>query len=258
MNRRSFLRYLALSGAMACPLCAAAARSANAAEKGHGWGYEGEHGPENWGGLKEDYAACSAGRQQSPIDLTEAVPADLADAPVSYQAMPLKILNNGHTVQCNAAPGSHVTLEGTKYELLQFHFHHPSEHAIDGKRFDMEAHFVHKSEAGVLSVLGVMIAPGAANKALAPVFEHMPTKQAEEREISGVKIAPADILPGDRAMFRYFGSLTTPPCSEGVNWMVLKTPIEASQEQIGKFAKAFPGNARPLQQRLRRFILGSA
>ncbi len=257
MNRRSVLRYLALSGAMACPLCAAAARSANAAEPG-GWGYEGEHGPEHWGGLEEDYAACSAGRQQSPIDLTGAVPADLADLSVSYKAMPLKVLNNGHTVQCNATAGGHVTLDGTKYELLQFHFHHPSEHAIDGRRFDMEAHFVHKSEAGVLSVLGVMIAPGAANKALAPVFEHMPTKPAEESEVSGVEVDAAAILPSDRSMFRYFGSLTTPPCSEGVNWIVLKTPIEASPEQIGKFAKAFPGNARPLQQRFRRFLPGSA
>ncbi len=258
MNRRSVLRYLALSGAMACPLCAAAGRAAHAAEKGQSWDYEGAQGPQHWGSLNEDYAACSAGRQQSPIDLTGAVPADLADTPVSYRAMPLKILNNGHSVQCNAAPGSHLMLDGTKYDLLQFHFHHPSEHAIDGRRFGMEAHFVHKSEAGTISVLGVMIASGAANKALAPVFDHLPMKPAEEREVSGVKVEPAAILPDDRRMFRYFGSLTTPPCSEGVNWIVLKTPVEASPEQIGKFAEAFPGNARPLQQRFRRFILGSA
>lgn len=256
MNRRSVLKYLTLSGAMACPLCAAAVETASATE-GHGWGYEGEGAPERWGELSPDYAACSAGTQQSPVDLTGTVEASLPDIPVDYRAMPLKILNNGHTVQCNAAAGSSITLDGTGYELLQFHFHHPSEHAIDGRRFDMEAHFVHKSAAGVLAVLGVMIAPGAENAALAPVFEAMPMGKAEEREIPGVKIEPARMLPGDRAHFRYFGSLTTPPCSEGVNWTVLRTPIEASSDQIGKFAKAFPGNARPLQQRMRRFLLQS-
>ena len=257
MDRRSLLRYLAVSGAMTCPICLAAAKSAGAASGGHAWGYEGKQGPEHWGELDAGYGTCSAGTQQSPIDLSGSVQANLADVPVSYWAMPLKILNNGHTVQCNAAPGSHILVEGVRYDLLQFHFHHPSEHAIEGKRFDMEVHFVHRSEAGALSVLGVMIASGTANEALGPVFDAMPMQEAKEREIEGVTIEPARILPRNRSLFRYFGSLTTPPCSEGVNWLVLKTPVEASPEQIGKFAQAFPGNARPLQELHRRFILHS-
>lgn len=257
MNRRSILKYLAVGGAAACPLCRYLAGDALAAEKGHRWGYAGDAGPEHWGSLSADYQSCSAGAQQSPIDLSGAVRAELSDVAVAYADMPLKILNNGHTVQCNAAPGSGIEVEGTRYELLQFHFHHPSEHTVDGKAFEMEAHFVHKSAAGTLAVLGVMIQPGQANAALAPIFEAMPMKMAEEREVAGLAIGPAQILPANRAHYRYFGSLTTPPCSEGVHWMVLKAPIEASTQQIARFAEAFPLNARPVQKRNRRFLLRS-
>ncbi|MBY0430110.1 MAG: carbonic anhydrase family protein, partial [Rhodospirillales bacterium] len=141
------------------------------------------------------------------------------------------------------------------YKLVQFHFHHPSEHLLSGKRFKMEAHFVHKAEDGRLAVLGVFIRPGAENAAYAPIFANMPEHEGPEKLIEGVKVNPADMLPAGRGYFRYMGSLTTPPCSEGILWSVFKDSLEASPAQIEKFAKLFPMNARPPQELNRRFLL---
>lgn len=146
---------------------------------------------------------------------------------------------------------------GTRYELLQFHLHHPSEHLLAGKGFDLECHLVHKSSAGALAVTGVFIRPGAVSAALKAFFDSMPGKAGPEVRV-GNAIDIAAIVPKNGGYFRYMGSLTTPPCSEGLTWTVHKQPVEASVEQIQKFAALFPNNARPVQKRNRRFLIDAS
>ncbi len=255
-TRRSILGFAA--ALTACPLCSI--RSARAADDHHGtshWSYEGDTGPAHWGALSPEYRACSLGTQQTPIDLQGAIEAQVGALDIAYQTMPLTILNNGHTIQVNTPPGSKLTIDGTAYELFQFHFHHPSEHLLAGKHFEMELHLVHRAAAGGLAVLGVLITPGAANPALAPIWAAMPPHEAPPRTIPDSTIEPARLLPADRTYFRYMGSLSTPPCTEGLVWTVLRSPIEASHEQIHAFATVFPMNARPPQSLHHRFVLES-
>jgi carbonic anhydrase len=254
ISRRHLLRQI--GGAAACPICLAIGGKAVLADAGHGahWGYEGEAGPDHWGQLRPDFKVCELGFEQTPIDLTGGIKAALRGVQPQFQPMPLTVLNNGHTIQVNCGPGSKTVIDGEAFELLQFHFHHPSEHLLAGKGFDLELHFVHKSAAGQLAVLGVFIRPGAENAALAPVWAAMPAEAGEPVE-AGSTIDPAALLPIARGFFRYQGSLTTPPCSEGVLWTVFKEPIEASDTQIRQFAALFPVNARPAQPLHRRFLL---
>lgn len=257
LSRRKLLTH-ALAG-IACPICAGlVGQSLAKAESGHGphWTYEGEGGPEHWGDLSADFKVCELGVQQTPIDIRGGTRAELASVSPSFSPMPLKILNNGHTIQANCEPGSRTVINGETFDLLQFHFHHPSEHLLAGKAFDLELHFVHKSKAGQLAVLGVFIQPGAENAALQPIWAAMPKEAGDEQAI-GSTITPADLLPADRGFFRYQGSLTTPPCSEGVLWTVFKQPIEASPAQIRQFAELFPVNARPVMPLNQRFLLES-
>lgn len=267
MERRAFLRHFA-HAAMICPVCCQlAARAAFAAEEAHGgahagaaaahpphWDYEGAGAPDKWGQLSPDYAACGAGREQSPINLDQPIAALLQAPAPHWTPMPLEVLNNGHTIQVNCAKGSSLELDGVPYELIQYHFHHPSEHLIAGTAFEMEAHFVHRSADGNLAVLGVMIARGEANSTLETIWRHLPNKAGETAR-ADLQLQPATLLPKDSASFRYAGSLTTPPCSEIVSWVVYRTPISASAEQIGAFAKMFPNNARPAQPLNRRKLL---
>lgn len=254
LSRRQMLTH-ALAG-LACPICAGLAGKAALASGSAHWTYEGEEGPEHWGDLSADFKVCKLGVQQTPIDIRAGTRAELATVVPSFQPMPLKILNNGHTIQTNCEPGSRTTINGEAFDLLQFHFHHPSEHLLSGKAFEMELHFVHKSAAGQLAVLGIFIQPGAENAALAPVWAAMP-KEAGEEQVIGTTITPADLLPADRGFFRYQGSLTTPPCSEGVLWTVFRQPIEASPAQIRQFAELFANNARPVMPLNQRFLLES-
>ena len=176
---------------------------------------------------------------------------------LNYVSGPLRIVNNGHTVQCNCPAGSVLTLEGKTYQLKQFHFHAPSEHRVNGIAFDMEIQFVHAADDGTLAVLGLMVRQGGANKGLTSVVEGIPTSLNQEVEVPGVNFWPASLLPRERTHYRYHGSLTTPPCSEIVTWLVLKTPVQASAAQIAAFKAAFAPNARPVQPRNRRFLLGT-
>jgi len=169
--------------------------------------------------------------------------------------MPLRIINNGYTIQVNTPPDNRLLIAGKAYALQQFHFHHPSEHLLAGKAFDLECHFVHKATDGGLAVLGVFIRPGAANASLTPVWQAMPTAAGPEKTVSGVTVDIAGLLPKQRAYYRYFGSLTTPPCSEGIVWTVFQSPVHASPEQIRHFAALFPMNARPVQRVNWRFLL---
>ena len=244
LARRSLLRIAA-----ACPLCSAAT-----AGETH-WGYDGNTGPAKWGDLSTDFHTCSIGLEQTPIDLTGAIKAQTDPVDIAYQTMPLKIVNNGHTIQVNATPGSRLLVGGTSYELLQFHFHHPSEHLLAGKNFDLECHFVHKAASGALAVVGVFIRPGAANPSLTPIWQAMPNEEGPEKTVAGVIVDTAGLLPQDRDHFHYMGSLTTPPCSEGLTWTVFRSPVEASAEQVRRFAALFPMNARPIQPINRRFLL---
>ena len=275
-HKRTMFKYLAI-GVATC-VTGLSAFSVSASEKkaaGHGtevakasihgpakghsgapqWGYAGAAGPEHWGDLSPAFRVCGIGLQQSPINLHRAIEATAGEIVVDYKPTPIEVVNNGHTIQVNVAPGSNIRLDGKTYKLLQFHFHHPSEHLIDGKSFDMEAHFVHISDDGVLAVLGVMIRPGAGNAVLAPIWDIMPTSKGK-RHSSSI-ISPADLLPADRTFFRYYGSLTTPPCSEKVIWSVFAEPLEASSAQAQKFSSAFSMNARPIQPLHRRYLLGS-
>jgi carbonic anhydrase len=260
------LRFLGVGAAALCPVCVFALHRASAADA-HGaaagahaaphWSYEGEGGPERWGRLSPDFKVCELGLEQTPIDIAGGVKAEIGGVDFDYRPMPLRILNNGHTIQVNCDPGSRARINGAVFELVQFHFHHPSEHLLSGTGFDLECHFVHRSSAGELAGGGVLVKPGAANAALEPIWQAMPTSEAPERA-AGATIDPAGLFPSSREFFRYFGSLTTPPCSEGVLWSVFGEPVEASPEQIRRFAQLFPVNARPVQRLNRRYLLKSS
>ena len=211
------------------------------------WGYAGGIGPAHWGDLSPAFAACKLGVSQSPIDLTSDTEAKPHDLDFRYAPAPLEIINNGHTIQVNYTPGSALLSGGRQFALVQFHFHHLSEHTVDGQPADMELHLVHQDTAGNLAVVGVFLAAGQQNEALQPVWAHMPAAVGEERQVQGVTINAADLLPADLAYYSYMGSLTTPPCSEDVRWFVLSSPVEVSPEQIDRFAALYPDNARPTQ-----------
>ncbi len=223
---------------------------AHAGENGKAsWGYGGETGPEYWGELKEEFTPCKTGQNQSPvnIEMHRAVDHDLPAIEFRYKEVPLSVVNNGHTIQVNYPLGSSIKVGNASYELVQFHFHTPSEHAIDGKVFPMVVHLVHKDAEGNLGVVGVMIAEGSGNPAIETIWKVMPKKAGEEVSDSNISINASALLPQDRGYYSYTGSLTTPPCSESVNWMVLKAPIESSREQVAALAALFGSNVRPIQ-----------
>ncbi|MBU0946840.1 MAG: carbonic anhydrase family protein [Proteobacteria bacterium] len=212
------------------------------------WGYSGHEAPEFWGDLSQDYAICKSGKNQSPIDLDSLIEAELSPIVFQYNAVPLNIVNNGHTVQVNYAPGSSITVDGHTYNLLQFHFHTPSENTVKGQFFAMEAHLVHSDDAGNLSVLGVMFEEGAANPFLDGIWVHMPEKAGVSKSLPEMTLNVADMLPANKSYYRFNGSLTTPPCSEGVKWMVFKNPVPVSKAQAEKFHTLMGGdNNRPVQ-----------
>lgn len=225
-----------------------------AGEKAH-WGYSGHEGPEHWGGLDPAYAVCSTGKNQSPVNLTGMIESDLPTITINYKSGGNEILNNGHTIQVNYNPGSTITVNGNEFELKQFHFHSPSENTIEGHFYPMEAHFVHADKEGNLAVIAVMFKAGEKNAELEKAWAHMPENAGEKRALP--KSVDANILlPHDHDYYRFNGSLTTPPCSEGVWWLVMKFFHTASKEQIDKFAHAMhhPNN-RPVQAVNARAIL---
>jgi carbonic anhydrase len=210
------------------------------------WTYSGDEGPAAWGHLSPEYAACSTGTTQSPIDLTGATVAGLPPLGLVMNPVPLALENNGHTVQQSVPPGNILEVGGKTYTMIQFHVHHPAEHTLNGQVFPLEVHFVHRSDDGRLAVLGVLVQEGAANVALAPYFDHLPAHAGEKSE-AATSLELVAMLPNDRSYFTYSGSLTTPPCSEGVSWYVLQTPITASSAQIAAFSAVYPLNARPVE-----------
>jgi len=213
----------------------------------HHWEYEGEEGPENWGELDPTYFACSTGEAQSPINITAAQSLNLKDIEFSYQPSKLNIFNNGHTIQVAYDKGSFITYNEIQYQLLQFHFHHPSEHTLNGEVFDMELHFVHRDANGSLAVVGVMLTEGETdNPAFAALFDHLPTEKGDP-QITELSVDANILLPQSHLFSTYVGSLTTPPCTEGVRWLVLTTPVELSAKQIAAFDEIFERDNRPVQ-----------
>jgi carbonic anhydrase len=219
------------------------------------WSYEGEAGPEHWAELSPDFATCDTGDEQSPVELSTAVPRDLPEIVFEYAPSPLTIQNNGHTIQVDYEAGSSITVGSEAYELVQFHFHAHSEHTIGGETFPLEMHLVHRAEDGALAVIGVLMEEGAANPAFDPVFNNLPAEETERETVEGANVSAGDLLPEGTEYFAYPGSLTTPPCSEGVSWFVLSEFGQLSEEQIRSFTVLFDDNFRPTQPLGEREIL---
>ncbi|MFC7421674.1 carbonic anhydrase [Iodobacter arcticus] len=226
----------------------AAANHAAPHAGGH-WGYEGGRtGPNNWGSMSPSFALCAEGKEQSPINITTSYAQEMDKIKFSYGMTKITVINNGHTIQLNIDPGSFIEALGSKYQLLQFHFHTPSEEAIGGLRYPMVAHLVHKSEEGKLAVVAALIQQGAQDNPLIEAFwDKIPSEHNETRTFDKLTYSPAALLPLDQSFYTFMGSLTTPPCSEGVRWLVMKNPLSISARQIARFQKEFPMNARPIQ-----------
>lgn len=223
------------------------------ADKAH-WTYSGEAGAAHWGKLSPAFKACGLGRNQSPINLTGFIESDLKPLEMHYKAGGTKVINNSHTIQVSYKKGSSLKVGGHSYELKQFHFHAPSENRINGKSYAMEGHLVHADKAGNLAVVAIMFEEGAANPLLAQAWSAMPKKPGVKALAKAVSVA--GILPKDRDYYRFNGSLTTPPCSEGVLWLVMKKPMTASKEQIEQFSHVMHhANNRPIQKLNARAVL---
>ena len=216
-------------------------------EKPHAaeWGYEGDIGPKNWGDLSPAYILAKQGEQQSPIDISKPIQKDLPRVVFNYRPAKINLVYNGHTIE-EEEDGSHIRIEDKFFELKQFHFHAPSEHTINGSHADMEMHLVHKAEDGAVAVVAVMIKQGTENMSFTSIWENLPTPEKSEVQVART-VDATDLIPGNHAYYRYRGSFTTPPCTEGVIWMVLMAPIELSLEQIDKFKSIINGNNRPVQ-----------
>ncbi len=213
------------------------------------WSYEGENGPQAWGALKPDFNLCASGKRQSPINIEESSTLQGPAEPLqfSYQPSSGTVVNNGHTIQVDLFGDNSVTVRGSNYKLIQFHFHTPSEERVNYRSYAMVAHLVHKNPAGELAVVSVLLDPGIANALINKVWTYMPLDNGDRVRMPAAVIDMNELLPKDQRYYQFMGSLTTPPCTEGVLWMVLKQPTTMSREQIKLFSQLFPLNARPVQ-----------
>ncbi len=241
--------------AAAATACLALGAIQPAIAQHHHWGYSGEGAPQNWGKLDPQFATCATGKSQSPIDLGKSMNGAATPVRLDYKKGTAEILNNGHTVQVNYRPGSSLAVDGRSFELKQFHFHSPSENTFNGKHFPLEGHLVHADKDGNLAVVAVMFSAGSANPFIASLWKMMPAKEGEKKSLAE-PLSALEMLPAERHYYRFTGSLTTPPCSEGVRWLVIQEPVSASKAQISAFAKAigFPNN-RPVQPLNARQVL---
>ena len=210
-------------------------------------------GPAHWGSLDQAFAACACGSEQSPIDLSGLLADDYPAVAFDYDPRSCTLLNDGHNILVNVDRGSGIILDGTRFELIQFHFHHAGEHTVNSTRWPMEMHLVHRNHHGALAVVGIFITAGSGNEALAPLWERLPPRPAPAVAVP-VAVDVAALLPGRRTAWRYRGSLTTPPCTEGVSWVVMSDPVTLSAAQIATFAAIYSNNYRPVQPRNLRFL----
>lgn len=216
---------------------------------GQHWTYEGDTGPANWAKLRPEFSVCALGKRQSPIAIDSRTTLQGPAEPIDFHYGPTEgsVLNNGHTIQVDLAPGNHLSVRGTRYDLVQFHFHHPAEEQVNGRTFPMVAHLVHRSEEGELAVVALLLDTGPANPAIDTVWTYMPLDTDDRVPMPGTVLDVKALLPPTLSYYQFMGSLTTPPCTEGVLWMVMKTPVTLSQAQITLFGQLFPLNARPVQ-----------
>ena len=217
------------------------------------WDYEGEGGPENWSKLDPKNTSCAIGQRQSPIDIRDGIKVDLEQIKFSYRPSNFRIIDNGHTVQVEVGENS-INLTGKTYELVQFHFHRPSEEKVNGQRFDMVVHLVHKSDEGQLAVVAVLLERGSENAFIQTLWNNLPLEKNVAVQPPTTQVDLASLLPPTRSYYTYMGSLTTPPCSEGVLWLVMKQPVQVSQDQINIFSRLYKNNARPIQPAAGRVI----
>ena len=217
------------------------------------WDYEGTAGPDAWGKMRPEFSRCATGLRQSPIDIRGGIAVDLEPIKFDYRPSAFSVIDNGHTVQVNVEPGNSITITGKRYELVQFHFHRPSEERVNGRQYDMVAHLVHKDVDGHIAVVAVLLDRGSAQSIVQAVWNNLPLEKGDEVR-AGSRIDLAQLLPDDKRYYTYMGSLTTPPCSEGVLWMVLKQPVPISMDQVAIFSRLYPMNARPIQQADGRLI----
>lgn len=217
------------------------------------WGYSGEGAPENWHKLDPRYKLCGSGQRQSPIDIRDGIRVDLEPIQFNYRPVLFRIADNGHSIEAAVGAGS-ITVTGKTYDLFNIHFHRPSEEMVNGKRFEMTAHLVHKSDEGQLAVVAVLFDKGAENPFVQMLWNNIPLEKNAALSPPGVQIDPTALLPASRGYYTFMGSLTTPPCTEGVLWLVMKQPAQVSQEQIDIFTRFYIHNARPVQPVFGRII----
>lgn len=211
------------------------------------WSYEGKEGPEYWGKLQPEFSTCDTGRNQSPINIDATVVASLKPLKVSQKFPAKDIANNGYTIQANFKDGNMLMIDDTAFKMKQVHFHAPSENTIRGKSYPLEAHFVHADAKGNLAVIGVVFKIGSANVGLEKLWKQLPNETGTPTTLKA-RVLASEMIPEDKNYYRFSGSLTTPPCSEGVRWLVMKTPITASKAQIDAFERAMRHhNNRPIQ-----------
>lgn len=236
---------------LACGLALPAIAGEKSGGHASHWAYQGKQGPANWGELNPEFQTCKIGKMQTPVDLagtTLAQASGTTGTPATeYGSVPLKIVNDGHTIQVNVAPGNFMTAGGKRFEFLQFHFHTPSEHTVNGKPYPMEVHLVHKDVEGKLGVLGIFLQTGTSSAALQSIWNNLPKKINREFHVQDVDFDLNALLPTGTDLYTYNGSLTTPPCSEGVQWFVLAQPIEISAQNVKQFVKLLGHNAKPVQ-----------
>jgi carbonic anhydrase len=226
------------------------------------WDYAGSRGADHWSALDPAYALCNSGKAQSPIDIAGARRGDMPPLEFQNHAAPLDhLVNNGHTVRVNYPPqasGDFLTVGGKRYQLTQFHFHRPSEHLVDGKQYAMELHLMYAAADGEVAGVAEFLTPGKAEATVQKLWDHMPLVVDKDENIAGVEVNPGEMLSSNTAAYyRYVGSVTAPPCTEGVVWYVLKTPVQVSSAQIAAFAKLYPNDARPPMPRNGRLVTES-
>lgn len=248
-----FVTTTAVAGALALAVVPAACERGPSAEQAaeplHAshWSYDGETGPAHWAALNPEYAVCGTGQEQSPVMIPAAAEPAATELVVSYRPGVVRIENNGHTISVAPDSGSGIRVDDVRYALQQLHFHAQSEHGIADRHAPMEVHFVHRDSTGRLAVIGVLIRAGPENAAYAPLLANAPQNAAAPAALSNVPVDPSALLPANHTHWRYTGSLTTPPCSEGVTWLVMRDAITLSAAQIVSFTAFFPNNSRPVQ-----------
>lgn len=232
---------------------AAAAKAPPPRVYGTHWTYEGESGPANWHKINSDWAKCSTGNRQSPIDIRDGMKVDLEQIAFDYRPSGFSVTDNGHTVQVAVGPGNYLSVAGRTYELQQFHFHRPAEERVNGKGFEMVVHLVHRDVEGKLAVLALLLERGKPQPTIQTVWNNLPLEKGDTATPS-IVLDPNDLLPQRRDYYTFMGSLTTPPCTEGVLWLVMKEPVQASPSQMALFSRLYPFNARPVQANGGRMI----